>query len=816
MGQICGVDGQCRDECKADGDCVKGQVCTQGTCADTTELLDSGKLPVAADDAGIAGEGGGAPSTVPCLYNSDCPNGLICSNQVCVPECKEDIDCIFRGPGYSCMSGRCVPSGVSDAAAEASTTDGSAEDSTVSVVPDAGKTCTYNSDCTPQICQAGVCIDQCHADVDCAPGQTCNQSHVCVATGVSSQPEASVTDATAGCTYNSDCTPQICRAGVCIDQCHADIDCAPGQTCSSSHVCVVPEASVPPDAPTGYAAGCLYNSDCAYPLVCKSSGSCGYQCQTNLDCAPGNYCNGNHQCIAGAPPAVDAGTYDAGAVDAAAEAGKQCTYNSDCTDGVWCDGYETCVLGHCYPPAVTPCGTSATCIQTSCDEATHTCSQTRLGTTDADGDGHTDQACGGDDCNDNDPTIYLGHPELCDGKDNDCNGLVDDYAVVARGAEFTGVTSASERTLITSAFGTGLMTGKLLASSGTKLAVQTMTTAGVAGADTQISGTLSSLSNYSVQSGFAGVPGASPAALMVYNVDIANNQQTVRYATVITPLAVDGGTSYATSTPITLVPSGIYETSTWNGSDDADVHWTGSAFLVAWTYYGNYSANGYFTTVRTDGTQATSNIPVPTPATPDGGSPTGVLGNPVNGQSRLILRSAANGTLYAFIYGQWINASTAATTVYLTSTSGNTVAGPVVLPSAPLSIAPYGAGFVVLTQDTTALIMTQLSSTGAVLAQLRQTAMGSSAPGLADARGDQDAQGVAFVIKVSGGMRMVRARGNLTDPMEVTTPITPTSSGSSDRVDISRLADGTLGISYWEAAADGAVHTRIASCLPSQ
>jgi hypothetical protein len=105
--------------------------------------------------------------------------------------------------------------------------------------------------------------------------------------------------------------------------------------------------------------------------------------------------------------------------------GQACSENSDCDDGLACNGIETCTAGKCGA-GTAPCTNPdpAHCSVT-CSEPAGTCSVTA---NDADNDGHKDAKCSadpGDDCDDDDPNTYPGAAEICDGKDNDCDGIDD-------------------------------------------------------------------------------------------------------------------------------------------------------------------------------------------------------------------------------------------------------------------------------------------------------------------------------------------------------------------------------------------------------
>src|SRR5688572_13862341 len=83
----------------------------------------------------------------------------------------------------------------------------------------------------------------------------------------------------------------------------------------------------------------------------------------------------------------------------------------------------------CVPTA--PCNDGNACTIDRCEPATGAC---RFDfPRDGDGDGFIGEAppdapasCGGEDCDDADPTSFPGAEETCDGRDNDCNDGIDD------------------------------------------------------------------------------------------------------------------------------------------------------------------------------------------------------------------------------------------------------------------------------------------------------------------------------------------------------------------------------------------------------
>lgn len=117
-----------------------------------------------------------------------------------------------------------------------------------------------------------------------------------------------------------------------------------------------------------------------------------------------------------APPVAEV---DAGAGNDSAS--PRCVADMECDDGLFCSGVERCLPTsidadeHGCVAGSAPCPADEVCLEAS-DSCDDECP-------DVDGDGHTDAACGGDDCDDADERRYPGNIEVCDaeGLDEDCD-----------------------------------------------------------------------------------------------------------------------------------------------------------------------------------------------------------------------------------------------------------------------------------------------------------------------------------------------------------------------------------------------------------
>jgi len=173
-------------------------------------------------------------------------------------------------------------------------------------------------------------------------------------------------------------------------------------------------------------------------------------CRAPRDCDDGNYCNGEELCDggfcrSGDPILCDDGidcTRDScdesentcqytpnhtrcgeGVCDTATgcvEDARACDGPEDCDDDIFCNGRETCDNGLCVAGDEIRCDDGNDCTVDECSERSRVCTHLVI---DEDGDGHGDANCpGGNDCDDEDPSVGPGAVEICaDGVDNDCD-----------------------------------------------------------------------------------------------------------------------------------------------------------------------------------------------------------------------------------------------------------------------------------------------------------------------------------------------------------------------------------------------------------
>jgi hypothetical protein len=138
---------------------------------------------------------------------------------------------------------------------------------------------------------------------------------------------------------------------------------------------------------------------------------------------------------------------------------EPCMTTLDCVAADRCQPW-VCVGGYCQPDDPVVCADSDPCTEDLCDPASGECLFLPY-SYDLDGDGYPGPRPGylpgapgscGHDCNDRSPQARPGGIEVCDGLDNDCNGVVDDSAWFApfpaepvriTGSEFRYATSSS-------------------------------------------------------------------------------------------------------------------------------------------------------------------------------------------------------------------------------------------------------------------------------------------------------------------------------------------------------------------------------------
>ena len=278
----------------------------------------------------------------------------------------------------------------------------------------------------------------CAEPADCNDGNECNGSETCSLAGicVRGTPVADGTE----CDRDPMLSRELCFRGFCQPSVCGDgfVDVVRTEECDDGN-----DVSGDGCEPLSCDFSCGASSDCDDENPCTGAETCdtsAHTCVAGTSLAEGAACGTDLVCRGGAclPVGCGNGFVDTGedceppgSASCRADCTWVCEVDDDCDDGDACNGGETCTASahECVAGTVLTCTLPDACHTSVCSTRLGGCLETLI---DVDGDLHAASALGtcGDDCDDAVASVYAGAPEICDGLDNDCNGMIDDMALL--------------------------------------------------------------------------------------------------------------------------------------------------------------------------------------------------------------------------------------------------------------------------------------------------------------------------------------------------------------------------------------------------
>ncbi|MCC6621074.1 MAG: hypothetical protein IT385_07450 [Deltaproteobacteria bacterium] len=404
--------------CEDGNACTTNDTCKSGQCKGGLLRSCDDQNPCTTDRCDPATGCYSTPATGPCDDGTACSTTSACLDGQCrataLLDCDDDNPCTLdtcdaalgcqhaavadhlacddRDPctaGDQCLSGTCVPSGVTACDDGEQCTESTCLDDVGCVHLARSGPCEDGDRCTgPDACDGGTCLAG--DAIVCDDHNPCTVDACHPATGCAHTP----IDA-GGCDDGDPCTsPGVCKIGRCEQQqpvvcddgndCTAD-RCEPGEgcvappiggSCDDHDACTGEGTCAGGVCQAGPALTCDDGNDCTADH-CRAGVGCQNVPRDQVPCDDGDPCTTGDTCVTGtcvAPTPLDCDDDNPCTDDVCTPTG--CTHHARtgaCEDGDLCTTGDQCVEGTCVTGAPKACSDGNTCTWDACDPRTGGC-----------------------------------------------------------------------------------------------------------------------------------------------------------------------------------------------------------------------------------------------------------------------------------------------------------------------------------------------------------------------------------------------------------------------------------------------------------